>query len=307
MGLEKTEWGALRIIFLGILLDGESFTLTVPIEKRNKAINLLKEMIDRKKATVKQLQSLCGFLNFLGKAIFLGRTFTRRMYAKYSSFVSLDSTHKHKQSKLKPHHHICLDAEFKKDCATWLDFLEGSLQSVVNRPMVDLMGRLKTSQDIFFYSDASAAESLGFGCILNRNWIWGKWEPNFIRTHKPSIEFLELFGLCAGIITWQDHADLVNCRVSIFCDNMAVVGMVNDMSSTCKYCMHLLRILALNGLRFNQRITAKFVGTKDNGLADALSRGQITRFRRLGPQMNEFPHRIPECMWPLSKLWNQVA
>ena len=33
---------------------------------------------------MKELQSLYGFLNFIGRAVFPGRTFTRRMYAKFS-------------------------------------------------------------------------------------------------------------------------------------------------------------------------------------------------------------------------------
>ena len=89
VSMEKTEWASDKIIFLGILMDGRYFTLAVPMEKRNKVIKLLNEMVDKKKATVKQLQALCGFLNFLSKAIFPGRTFTRCMYAKFSEIVNI--------------------------------------------------------------------------------------------------------------------------------------------------------------------------------------------------------------------------
>ena len=63
--------------------------ITVPEEK---AINLLEEFADPSitKATVKQLQQLCGFLNFLCRAIVPGHAFTRRMYAKYSNIVKID-------------------------------------------------------------------------------------------------------------------------------------------------------------------------------------------------------------------------
>ena len=45
---EKTEWRMTRIIFLGILLDGTSHTLSIPNDKRRKAVNLLKNMEAKK-------------------------------------------------------------------------------------------------------------------------------------------------------------------------------------------------------------------------------------------------------------------
>ena len=53
---------------------------------------------------------------------------------------------------------------------------------------------------------------------------------------------------------------------------MAVVHMINKMTSGSKHCMKLIRVLVLNGLQFNRRLSAKFVDTKSNGIADSLSR-----------------------------------
>ena len=127
IALEKTVWATLQIVFLGILLDCEHLCLGIPIEKRDKALYLLNSMLSKKKATVKDIQTLCGYLNFLGKAIFPGRMFTCRMYAKYSCIMQLPSTvttgnvESDVQTlqggfKLKQFHHVKLDGEFKKDC-----------------------------------------------------------------------------------------------------------------------------------------------------------------------------------------------
>ena len=45
---DKTEWATQVIIFLGILLDGKHFVLSIPLEKRERAIQLLRLMIDRR-------------------------------------------------------------------------------------------------------------------------------------------------------------------------------------------------------------------------------------------------------------------
>ena len=185
VSFDKTEWGSITVIFLGILLDGENMILAVPLEKRKKALELLMEMISKKKTTVKKLQQLCGYLNFICRAVFPGHPFVRRMYAKFSGLVNVDyKNHTKKgafdkfQLKYKQHYHVRLDKEFKLDCQIWVEFLQGELQKVVNRPMVDIFGELSTSKDIQFSSDASAAPTLGFGCVLKNRWIRGDWETH---------------------------------------------------------------------------------------------------------------------------------
>ena len=116
--MEKLEWSSTLIVFLGILLNGESLTLSIPLDKHVKAVNLLNDLTGKKKATIKQLQVLTGYLNFLIRAIFPGRVFTRRMYAKYSK-----ESCARQGNKLKSYHHIKLDNEFRFDCEVWRIFL----------------------------------------------------------------------------------------------------------------------------------------------------------------------------------------
>ena len=295
---EKMQWAATVIVFLGILLDGVLLVLCLPLEKRVWAESLINQFLHRHKATVKELQVLCGYLNFLCRAIFPGHAFTHRMYAKYAILTDRNTP----QSRLQKHHHITLDTEFKSDCQVWKEFLTDSKNSVtVCRPMVDLSTYL-TAHEIFFYSDASAGECRGMGCVFQNDWLFAMWEPNYIRDYKPSIEYLELLALCAGIFTWEHH--LKNVRIIVFCDNQAVVAMVNNLTSGCRNCMHLICLLVLNGLRFNRRVFAHYVTSKSNFLADSLSRGLLQKFRSLALHtMHEFPMEISSTVWPASKLW----
>ena len=132
---EKMVWGTDLITFLGFLLDGKNFRLTIPEEKRLKAVNSLEKMLVKRKATVKELQQLAGFLNFLNHAIVPGRTFTRCMYTKYAD--TLEAKSQSKPRKLKHYHHIKLDQEFKRDCQVWLEFLKVENVAAVSRPFVD--------------------------------------------------------------------------------------------------------------------------------------------------------------------------
>ena len=164
---DKTEWVCSLMVFLGILLNSQTMTPGIPEEKRKRAIHLLSCLIDKKKATVNEIQKLCGYLNFLNRAIHPGKVFMRRMYAKYSYLT--DKSEKGK-AVLKPYHHVRLDSEFKSDCLIWLRFLDNNsqLSKIVQRPMIDL-NMFHSSKDIGFFTDASAAEIFGYGCVYGNN------------------------------------------------------------------------------------------------------------------------------------------
>ena len=190
--VEKTEWATTIIVFLGILMDGERLFLSIPMEKQEKALRLLNEITEKNKITVKQLQVLTGYLNFLTKAIHSGQTFTRRMYAK---FTGLDK-------KLKQHHHINIDSEIRFDCEIWRLFLTNYKERSVCRPMIDLKSTINATQ-LSFYSDASANERLCFRAVYRTKWLYGQWEKDYIKQKNgPSIEYLELFALTAAVLTW---------------------------------------------------------------------------------------------------------
>ena len=56
VAVEKTEWEMMLIVFLGILLNRKTLTLSLPMEKKDKALNLLNELMGKRKITIKQLR-----------------------------------------------------------------------------------------------------------------------------------------------------------------------------------------------------------------------------------------------------------
>ena len=87
----------------------------------------------------------------------------------------------------------------------WLAFLNTEFNEscvVLNRPMINVVSPMSDALVIPFYSDASAAVDLGFGCVYEDRWICSMREEGFIQEYKPSIEYLELYALTAGILTW---------------------------------------------------------------------------------------------------------
>ena len=176
-----------------------------------------------------------------------------------------------------------------------------STQAKICRPFVDLTA-FQTATQFDFYSDARKGINKGFGCVFGSDYLWGQWDLHFIKNCDPSIEYLELFALTAGILTWGYR--LTRCRVIIFCDNQAVIHMVNNISSSCKNCMVLIRKLVLNGLFYDRRLFVKFVKTKENGQADALSQLQFNHFFKLSLASRFVTESaVPIELWPMSKIW----
>ena len=67
-------------------------------------------------------------------------------------------------------------------------------------------------------------------------------------------------------------------RVVMFCDNTAVIEMLNKSISSCKRCMKLIILITLECLRQQARIFSTYIRTDKSILADALSRLQFDRF-----------------------------
>ena len=131
-----------------------------------------------------------------------------------------------------------------------------------------------------FFTDPSASPVLGFGCYYNKRWTFSQWITSFIRKYEPNIEFLELFALLVATFTWSNR--LRNMRFTVFCDNEAVVTMVNNQTQMQK--LHdIVKKLIKRELQFNMRVFAKHVFGKFNEIADSLSRLQFKCFHQVAP------------------------
>ena len=79
LAFEKQEGPATSLVFLGILLDSVSQTLSLPIRKLEEVRELLRTWLARRSCSRTELQSLIGSLMFASKCVPAGRLFTRCM------------------------------------------------------------------------------------------------------------------------------------------------------------------------------------------------------------------------------------
>ena len=106
---KKTCGRSTILTFAGIKLDTVQSESRLPEDKLLKCEHLIAAFLKRKKATLKELQSLIGVLNFACSVVVTGCSFLRRLI---DLTIGLRS----------PHHFVHVYREVKADLLIWQHF-----------------------------------------------------------------------------------------------------------------------------------------------------------------------------------------
>ena len=102
------------------------------------------------------------------------------------------------------------------------------------------------------------------------------------------------------LLMLKDHFS--NKRVIVNTDNKDLVSVISKKTSKEKMIMPLVRELVLHTMNCNIMLQVRHVRGLNNGICDALSRGNFQRFRELAPSMPEEPLPIPRHLLPSAML-----
>ena len=94
---------------MGVLFDSVAFTASLDEAKLAKAVALLQQFRGRHQASIKEVQSLLGYLNWICRVVYGGRTFLHRMLLVLHGATSARQ--------------VQLDSGFHADVAWWLEWL----------------------------------------------------------------------------------------------------------------------------------------------------------------------------------------
>ena len=274
MAPEKTFGPSTILTFAGVELDTIRCESRLPEEKLLKCKQLIAEFIKKKKATLRELQSLTGVLNFACSVVVPGRCFLRRL---------IDLTIGLK----RPGHFVRVSKEVKADLFTWQQFFQD-----YNGKSFFLNEKWENSLSLQLFTDAAGAH--GFGAVFGSHWCYGEWPKEWL---GQNIAILEFYPIVLSLMLWGDH--IRDRCITFFTDNEALVHVINK--STCRdtSLMIFVRKLVLVCLRHNILFKVKNISGFKNTLADALSRLQIERFKKLAPAyMDPMPTAIPSHLLP---------
>jgi hypothetical protein len=270
----KTVYPSTTVELHGIEVDSERMEMRLPPDKLARAIVLLDDLKRRRSVTLRELQSVLGFLNFACKVIAHGRPFLRRL-TDLTCHLS------------NPSHHIRLTKEARLDILAWLSFLRD-----FNGVSIFIDPVWTTSQTVSLYSDASGR---GFAAVFGSRYIQGAWPSLWL---PYSIAIKELYPITVGLELWGPL--LANKRIMLHCDNQSVVAIINSQTAKCPLTMRLVRRLTVAAMSSNLMLRSVHIPGIYNIVADRLSRFSDSQARQTAPWLNTGPDNIPVHLLPWS-------
>ena len=232
---------ATSVVCLGILIDSVNKTVSIPPDKLSQINATCRDWNDRTYCSKKDLQSLLGSLLYITKCVKSARYFLNRMLQLLRD--------NHNNSK------ILLTAEFKKDLNWFNSFL------------VHYNGVTFYNNKYCHFEVHLDASLTGLGGAF-KDMVYAL--PLPVKHGNYTIVHLEILNVVVALKIWASH--WANHRIKMYCDNMAVVevlqaGKARDQTlATCARNIWLICAL------YNIDLIVVHIPGKQNVLADLLSR-----------------------------------
>ncbi|XP_053388259.1 uncharacterized protein LOC128551431 [Mercenaria mercenaria] len=271
--------------FLGVLFNTLSMTMEITPERLNEIKKLIALWLNKNMATLKDIQSLLGKLNFVGACVKPSRIFINRL------LNWLRQLHGTNNSAL----HV-IPEEVKKDLLWWNEFLP-----IYNGVSLMNLGPWSDPDEIFS-SDA---------CL---DGIGGFWNGHYFHSILPSkiidqrlhIGALEMLALMVCLHIWGKN--FRRRRIVVLCDNLSACIAINTGKSKCHFTQSCLRevifVMAVNEFE----LRAQHITSSQNRLSDHLSRWHKEErhrieFEKLNANLRLEEYQVKESEFEFQKLW----
>ena len=280
LGLEvsskKLVAPATSVICLGILIDSKSRTISIPSEKLGQIVEFAITYCSKRDlqsllghllyiaityCSKRDLQSLLGHLLYIAKCVRPARIFLNRMLQ-----VLRDNADKIK---------ILLTEQFARDL-NWFNLFLSQYNGVTFYDNLICQAEM--------HLDASLT---GLGAVFNDMIYNLPIEKGYMGYNIVQLEILNILVACK---VWATH--WANKRIKIWCDNLAVVEVLNSGKSRDDTLATCARNIWMLSAMYNFDILVYHISGKNNIIADLLSRWTNSY------QDNEKLHQLlPNATW----------
>ena len=263
----KNEEGT-TVSFAGIEFETSTMVIRLPPKKLHKARTLVQKATTSRSLSLLEIQQLTGYLNFVSKVVPLGRTFLRRLY-NMELYFPPGSKHNWKR----------ISSEAQRDLAWWSKaLLHPPERSIAN----------SRREVIRAWSDAASTQGFGGFYIRQNQTHPGPGSafsipiPLSLARGREHINTQEMRAVEQVLLHWG--SEWKGMTLVIHVDNRAVAHAVSNRTIRGG-SMNVLRRCLLLASEYDLDLEARWVSTRENALADALSRSQYDRIADLAPQL----------------------
>ena len=234
--------------FVGVLFNTETLTIEITPERLEEIKLLVKCWLSKTKATLKEVQSLLGKLNFVASCVRSSRIFISRL------LQWLRCLYKGNCKEYQIPEYV------KKDLLWWDTFLP-----LYNGISMMIMEEWSEPDEIF------SCDSCLFSC-------GGFWQGSYFHVKFPDeildkqyhITILEMLTILVSLKLWSRH--FKGKRIQIFCDNLPVCTLITSGKTNCSILQCCLRELAFITAMNEFQVRPIHLDSRSNRISDHLSR-----------------------------------
>jgi hypothetical protein len=274
LDMSKEEGPSTDLVYIGYLLNTETMTVSLAPKSIIKVQPLLNEALGHS-ITITQLEKLIGKLEFMSKAVRLGRS---HMYYLRNE---LHTAHAKNKSARQPMpdsmYYVNLHADSKAEVRWWQAAIERDTSS-------SMMCDLPWGQDIHPLHAYSDASEWGCGAYFDGSYISEAWsgeviELTGINTDHRNMPLCEAIAVAVAVNTWRER--FAGRHLLFMTDCIAVVHGVNKGRSSCtssEWMNAIYKLINSICIDYNIVLRAQHIKGTDNMFADAVSRNQVDKF-----------------------------
>jgi len=269
-----------RLEICGLIYDSVKLTVEPSITKREKAKWALIKVITTGMMMMKEFESLLGTLQWFASLVWPGTAFLRRIRMKLTVYKSM---YGEKDGIIE------FNSVEIKDFRWWLQFVDilaaASMEEIVYEPLDSEMEPMWT--DGATNGDKAMKTWLpAMGAYYKGNWSSTMIPEQYINKYKCNvldyekdigIVHFEALAIVAAVHTFEKDIKPGE-YLKLWCDNQGVCGVFTNKNSDDLFLMDCLRWLVMFAVERKIRFKIDYINTKDNTLADPLSRFNIEEF-----------------------------
>lgn len=241
--------------FLGIVIDLPHGILRISSERMSEILDLLDRWHEAKVISKRNLLKLVGKLAFAARVVRTGRAFLGRLIGLAKGTKPL-------------HHRIKLSLAARQDIAWWI----ACIKTHNGTTILDV--DWSAGDIIHMFTDAS---DHGSGGVCDGEWWATVYAGSASFPRSRSINWRELHAAVVALATWSPH--IPGAKVMLHIDNSAACHILNKLYTPVPELMELVRQWALLVEKYSISTSIVYIPTLENTMADALSRGEIDKFK----------------------------
>lgn len=235
--------------FLGFLLDSRDMSVTLPPEKKDKILIMIKKAILKNEMRIESVAQVIGTLVAASPGVPYSNLYIRQL--------EIEKTLALKRSQGNFKANITLTHLAKEDLEWWKLNIPHSKKIIA-----------EDKYDLTLFSDASLS---GYGSVCGDSKLWGHWSEKEKLLHINELELLALFFALKHFVKGTDK------KVLCYVDNKTAVSYINKLGGCrSQSCFRISKNIWKWCEARSVWLKAVYIKSKDNFEADALSRIQAS-------------------------------